>query len=136
MLKPIIILFTISTITSLAFSKDALEFTKGFLLISLIQIIIYNVYKSIMEYLALRLQVEKIKEFSKQGMEVKCPCYLEKSMFVPINLNDANIINCKECDKSISVDITAKTFMQTDMIDLDKADEALIKAYKHIQNNS
>lgn len=89
-----------------------------------------------MEYLALRLQVEKIKEFSKQGMEVKCPCYLEKSMFVPINLNDANIINCKECDKSISVDITAKTFMQTDMIDLDKADEALIKAYKHIQNNS
>ena len=57
-------------------------------------------------------------------------------MFVPIDLNDTNIFSCKECDKTFSVDITAKTFMQTDMIDLDKADEALIKAYKYIQNNS
>jgi hypothetical protein len=136
MLKPIIILCTISTITSLAFSKDALEFTKNFFLVCLIQIIFYNVYKNIIEYFALKLKVEKIKEFSKQGLEIKCPCYLEKKMFVPIDLNDTNIFSCKECDKTFSVDITAKTFMQTDMIDLDKADEALIKAYKYIQNNS
>jgi len=136
MLKPIIILCTISTITSLAFSKDALEFTKNFFLVCLIQIIFYNVYKNIIEYFALKLKVEKIKEFSKQGLEIKCPCYLEKKMFVPIDLNDTNIFSCKECDKTFSVDVTAKTFMQTDMIDLDKADEALIKAYKYIQNNS
>ena len=120
----------------MVFSNNTLDFLKGFLLASLIQIILYNVYKNIIEFFALKLKVEKIKEFSKQGMEVKCPCYLEKKMFVPIDLNDVNIFNCKECDKSISVDITAKTFMQTDMIDLDKADENLIKAYKHIQNNS
>ena len=83
----------------------------------------------------MRLQIEKIKEFSKQGMEVKCPCYLEKKMFLPINLNEVNIFDCKECSKSITVDITAKSFMQTDVIDLDKADENLIKAYKKIQNN-
>jgi hypothetical protein len=136
MLKPIIILFTISTITSLAFSKDVLEFTKNFFLVCLIQIIFYNIYKNIIEYFALKLKVEKIKQFSKQGLEIKCPCYLEKKMFVPIDLNDTNIFSCKECDKTFSVDITAKTFMQTDMIDLDKADEALIKAYKYIQNNS
>lgn len=136
MLKPIIILCTISTITSLAFSKDALEFTKNFFLVCLIQIIFYNVYKNIIEYFALKLKIEKIKEFSKQGLEIKCPCYLEKKMFVPIDLNDTNIFSCKECDKTFSVDVTAKTFMQTDMIDLDKADEALIKAYKYIQNNS
>jgi hypothetical protein len=100
------------------------------------QIIFYNVYKNIIEYFALKLQVEKLKEFSKQGMEVKCPCYLEKKMFVPIDLNEVNVFNCKECDKSISVDITAKTFMQTDMIDLDKADENLIKAYKLIQDKA
>ena len=136
MLKPILILCVISTVSSLVFSNNTLDFLKGFLLASLIQIILYNVYKNIIEFFALKLKVEKIKEFSKQGMEVKCPCYLEKKMFVPIDLNDVNIFNCKECDKSISVDITAKTFMQTDMIDLDKADENLIKAYKHIQNNS
>ena len=136
MLKPILILCVISTVSSLVFSNNALDFLKGFVLASLIQIILYNVYKTIIEFFALKLQVEKIKEFSKQGMEVKCTCYLEKKMFVPIDLNDTNVFNCKECDKSISVDITAKTFMQTEMIDLDKADEALIKAYKHIQNNS
>ena len=82
----------------------------------------------------MKLQVEKLKEFSKQGMEVKCPCYLEKKMFVPIDLNGVNVFDCKECDKSISVELNAKTFMQTDMIDLDKADENLIKAYKLIQD--
>jgi hypothetical protein len=136
MLKPILILCVISTVSSLVFSNTSLDFLKGFVLSSLIQIIFYNVYKNVIEYFALKLQVEKIKEFSKQGMEVKCPCYLEKKMFVPIDLNGVNIFNCKECDKSISVDLTAKTFMQTDMIDLDKADENLIKAYKHIQNIS
>lgn len=136
MLKPILILCVISTVSSLVFSNNTLDFLKGFLLASLIQIILYNVYKNIIEFFALKLKVEKIKEFSKQGMEVKCPCYLEKKMFVPIDLNDVNIFICKECDKSISIDITAKTFMQTDMIALDKADENLIKAYKHIQNNS
>jgi hypothetical protein len=136
MLKPILILCVISTVSSLVFSNTALDFLKGFVLASLIQTIFYNVYKNIIEYFALKLQVEKIKEFSRQGMEIKCPCYLEKKMFVPIDLNNPNIFSCKECEKSISVDITAKTFMQTEMIDLDKADENLIKAYKHIQNNS
>lgn len=135
MLKPIIILLVISTVSSLTFSGNSIEFLKGFALACLIQIIFYNIYKNIIEYFTLKLQVEKIKEFSKQGMEVKCPCYLEKKMFVPIDLNNVNTFDCKECDKCISVDLTAKTFMQTDMIDLDKADENLIKAYKLIQDN-
>jgi hypothetical protein len=134
MLKPIIILIVISTVSSLVLSSNTLDFLKYFLASSLIQVILYNVYKTIIEFLALKLQIEKIKEFSKQGMEIKCPCYLEKKMFVPIDLNGLNVYSCKECDKSISVDISTKTFMQTDMIDLDKADESLMKAYKKIQD--
>jgi len=125
----------ISTVSSLLFYNTLLDFIKGFILATLIQIIFYNVYKNVIEFLAARLQVEKIKEFSKQGMEIKCPCYMEKKMFVPIDLNNLNTFNCRECDKSVSVEVTAKTFMQTDMIDLDKADESLIKAYKKIQEN-
>jgi len=135
MLKPILILCMISTVSSLLFYNTLLDFIKGFILATLIQIIFYNVYKNVIEFLAARLQVEKIKEFSKQGMEIKCPCYMEKKMFVPIDLNNLNTFNCRECDKSVSVEVTAKTFMQTDMIDLDKADESLIKAYKKIQEN-
>jgi hypothetical protein len=136
MVKPILILCIISSIIASVFSKDWIDFVKYFLLISLIQIISYNIYKNIIEYFALRLQVEKIKEYSKQGMEIKCPCYLEKSMFVPIDLNRPNVISCKECEKTLSIDITAKTFMQTDMLDLEKADENLIKAYKFIQDKN
>jgi len=135
MVKPILILCTISSIISSVFSKNWTDFIKYFLLVSLIQTISYNIYKNIMEYFALKLQVEKLKEYSKQGMEVKCPCYLEKSMFVPIDLNGPNVISCKECEKTLSIDVTAKTFMQTDMLDLEKADENLIKAYKFIQDN-
>lgn len=135
MLKPIIILCVISTVSSLLFYNTLLDFIKGFILATLIQIIFYNVYKNVIEFLAVRLQVEKLKEFSKQGMEIKCPCYMEKKMFVPIDLNNTNTFNCKECDKSVSVEVSTRTFMQTDMIDLDKADESLIKAYKKIQEN-
>lgn len=134
MLKPILILFVISTISSLVLSNNIFDFLKYFLAVTLIQVVIYNVYRNVLEFLALKLQIEKIKEFSKQGMELKCPCYMEKKMFVPIDLNGVNVFSCKECDKSISVDISAKTFMQTDMIDLDKADEGLMKAYKQIQD--
>lgn len=135
MLKPIIILCVISTVSSLLFYNTLLDFIKGFILATLIQIIFYNVYKNVIEFLAVRIQVEKLKEFSKQGMEIKCPCYMEKKMFVPIDLNNTNTFNCKECDKSVSVEVSTRTFMQTDMIDLDKADESLIKAYKKIQEN-
>ena len=57
-------------------------------------------------------------------------------MFVPIDLNGPNVISCKECEKTLSIDVTAKTFMQTDMLDLEKADENLIKAYKLIQDKN
>jgi hypothetical protein len=60
---------------------------------------------------------------------------MEKSMFVPIDLNGSNTFSCAECSKNIVVDITAKTFMQTEMIDLEKADSAFIKAYNKIQQN-
>lgn len=135
MLKPILILCVISTVSSLLFYNTLFDLIKGFILSTLIQIIFYNIYKNVLEFLAVRLQVEKIKEFSKQGMEIKCPCYMEKKMFVPIDLNNTNTFNCKECDKSVSVEVSTRSFMQTEMIDLDKADESLIKAYKKIQEN-
>lgn len=136
MIKPLLILSAISTSLSLLFSNDLLSFVKYFIFFDIAQVIIYNVYKNVVELFATKLQNEKLKELSKQGMEVKCPCYLEKPMFVPINLNGPNGFNCNECKKNVVVDITAKTFMQTEMISLEKADEAFIKAYNKIQQNS
>lgn len=135
MIKPILILTAISTALALIFSNDVLSFVKYFILFDIAQVIIYNVYKNIIELFAVKLQNEKLKELSKQGMELKCPCYKEKGMFVPIDLNGPNTFSCAECNKNIIVDVTAKTFLQTEMIDLEKADEAFIKAYNKIQQN-
>ena len=136
MIKPILILSAISTSLALIFSNDLLSFVKYFIFFDIAQVIIYNIYKSIVELFAIKLQNEKLKELSKQGMELKCPCYLEKSMFVPINLEGPNAFSCIECKKNIIVDVTAKAFLQTEMIDLEKADENFIKAYNKIQQNS
>jgi hypothetical protein len=135
MIKPILILSVISTSLSLVFSNDLYSFIKYFIFFDILQVIIYNVYKNVVELFAVKLQNEKIKELSKQGMELKCPCYLEKGMFLPISLDGPNLFNCLECKKNIIVDVTAKTFLQTEMIDLEKADENFIKAYNKIQQN-
>ena len=90
MLKPIILLSLVSILLSFIFADTVLGYCKYFLFFSILQILFYNIYKNILEFIAMRLQIEKIKEFSKQGMEVKCPCYLEKKMFLPINLNLCN----------------------------------------------
>jgi len=135
MIKPILILSTISIALSLVFSNDALTFVKYFIFFDILQVIIYNIYKNIIELIAVKLQNEKIKELSKQGMELKCPCFLEKRMFLPLSLDGPNSFSCLECKKNIVVDITAKTFLQTEMIDLEKADENFVRAYNKIQQN-
>lgn len=135
MIKPILILSTISIALSLVFSNDILTFVKYFIFFDILQVILYNIYKNIIELLAVKLQNEKIKELSKQGMELKCPCFLEKRMFLPLSLDGPNSFSCLECKKNIIVDITAKTFLQTEMIDLDKADENFVRAYNKIQQN-
>ncbi len=68
-------------------------------------------------------------------MDVNCPCHLNIPMFVPIILNQNNSFKCGECKKNVSVDVLAKTFLETEIIDLDVADAALVEVYKKIQEN-
>lgn len=133
-LKPIGVLFLISSSVSLLFSDNVYKFLKIFFISSILQIVLYEIYKRIIQIFIEKIKNERIKEFTKQGMELKCPCYLEKSMFVPIKLDKPNEFKCLECSKNITVEITAKTFTKTDIIDLDNADAALVEIYKKIQN--
>lgn len=133
-LKPIITLSTISAIFAFSLSDGWISFLKVFIITSVVQIFIHNIYKNFVVLSAERIKNERIREFSKQGMDVVCPCYMEKKMFVPIELNTTNTFNCIECKKDCIVQITAKTFNKTDIIDLDGADAALIEVYKKLQN--
>lgn len=132
-LKPILITVVISSSISLIYSSSILNFLKYFFFVTVSQIILYNVYKNLVELIAEKIKNERIKEFTKQGIEVSCPCYLNNKMFVPIELGVDNNFNCLECKKDFSVEINAKTFLKTEMIDLDVAETDLIKAYKEIQ---
>jgi hypothetical protein len=87
-----------------------------------------------MQLFAEKIKNERIKEYTKQGMEITCPCYLDKKMLLPIDLNSVNNFKCLECSKDFTVDITAKTFLKTESIDLDKADAAFIEVVKKIQS--
>ena len=63
-----------------------------------------------------KLENDRIKEFSLQGMEVTCPCVLKKTEFVPIILNTNNTYKCDHCQKNVSVYIAAETALVTETI--------------------
>lgn len=132
-LKSLLITVLISSSLSLLCSSTVLEFFKYFIIFTIIQVICYNLYNKIDNFFFEKLKNERIKEFSKQGIELSCPCYLNKKMFIPIQLGADNSFKCLECDKNVSVEVNAKTFLKTEMIDLDEAGNEIIKAYKDIQ---
>ena len=76
-----------------------------------------------------------MKEYSKQGIEVTCPCYKEKKFLLPIKLQEDNSFSCIECKKDFSVDVSVRSFLQTDPIDIEKADAAFIEVVNKIKNS-
>lgn len=132
-LKPLLITSLISSSVAFLFSSNFLEFSKYFFVTSVCQIILYNVYKNVVEIFTEKIRNERIKEYSKQGIDISCPCHLNKKLFVPIELGADNSFKCLECKKDVSVEINAKTFLKTEMIDLDSAENEIIKAYREIQ---
>jgi len=132
-LRPLIILITISTSIALFLSESFLSFVKVFLASCIFQVLVYDIYKKIVLFFAEKIKNDRIKIYSKQGLDVKCPCYLEKPMFVPIELNSENVVKCLECQKQISIEIIPKTFLKTEMINLDNADAAISEIYNKVK---
>ena len=134
-IKSLLILFSISSSISLFFSKDFIEGIKYFLAISLIQIIFYQIYLKILSLYIQRIKLDKLKEYSKQGVEVSCPCYRENKVFIPIRLNGNNDYKCLECNKNVSVNVDIKTFLATEPLDGEATDAALLMAIEKIKQS-
>ena len=138
MIDIFISLFTLSVISScvgLFVASDLISFTKTFVVASIVQIILYSVYKQAVMFMAERLRNERIKEFSKQGMEVVCPCSKAVRTFIPIQLDQDNSYKCMDCSRNIAVGLEVKTFMTTDPVDIPKTSAALNLVYGKIANN-
>lgn len=134
-IKPILILSVVSSTFSLLISNNFFSFTKYFVAITIIQILLYNLYKTYLKLHSEKIQNERIKEFSKQGLETTCPCYQNKKVFIPIRLDSDNSYKCLDCDKNVSVKLDVKTFLTTDVIDLDKSEKEFIEAIKKIKES-
>ena len=135
-IKSILIFSLISTACALPFSFTYLDFLKYFLTFSVIQFILNKMYITYLKFLSEKIKTERLREYSKQGTEITCPCYLEKSFLLPLKFNEVNSFNCLECKRDFTVDINTRSFMKTEAIDLDKSETEFINAIKKIQKNS
>lgn len=123
MLKPIWQIIAFISITSLSgylFYINNLNTILGILLGASLQyvfnFIFISVLNSIIAIKNKKLENERIKEFTLQGLEVECPCSRKIKDFVPIILNTQNKYKCKECQKLISVYVTPSTALTTEPI--------------------
>lgn len=113
------------------FSKNNLNFIIGAIVGGAFQFVFNYIYLSVFDaIIALKnkkLENERIKEFSMQGLEVECPCSRKIRDFVPIRLNTANKYKCKECMKLISIYVTPSTALSTEpIVDTDTVNPSIL----------
>jgi len=128
----ILIFITISLISGYIFDSNKLNFLIGVLFGCAMQFIFNYMYTSVLTAsIALKnkkLENERIKEFTMQGMEVECPCSRKIRDFVPIRLNANNKYKCKECQKLITVFVTPSTALTTEpILDTDITNPNILK---------
>jgi hypothetical protein len=117
--------------TGYIFKANGLNFYIGAITGGAIQFVFNYIYETIFNaFVALKnkkLENERIKEFTMQGIEVECPCSRKIKDFVPIRLNTSNKYKCKECQKLISVYITPSTALTTEpILDTDTVNPSII----------
>lgn len=137
---PVVLLIAVAFVVAVVLSTFHVTWWLGFLVGILGQILIYNAFTSILDvYVTLKnkqLENERIAEFSYQGMEVECPCSKKRKDFVPIRLNDVNLYKCGDCEKTVSVYVSAETALQTEPIISTDTTTALAPLLANINNGS
>ncbi len=82
------------------------------------QFMLFNIFnswrKSKFELEFRRLENDRIKAYSEQGLEVTCP--VENCMhktFVPIVVSEDNEYDCPKCNVGVKIYVGTKTFLKT-----------------------
>jgi hypothetical protein len=123
------LLFALSAVIAATFSDSVWSFVRWFMLSAAAQIICYNVYRQIVLLIVKKIANDKLKEYSKQGVEVICPCARAVKNLIPIQLNTDNSYKCLDCNKNVTVKVDVQTFIETQPIDIDKSTAALDQVY-------
>lgn len=120
LLTQLIALITVSILFGIILKQFHISLFYSIPLGIILQFGIYYAFISILNaYVVLqnkKLENERIKEFSLQGLEVTCPCALKKTEFVPIVLNTNNTYKCDYCQKNVSVYVVPETALITETL--------------------
>ena len=104
--KSLLMTLVISTLTALLFSLFGFELLNVFIITLVVIFIAGFLLGQISETLAVlnnkKLENERIKEFSKQGVSVDC-AYCGEVNFTPIRFDSKNTFACNECNKQNSI---------------------------------
>ena len=130
--RSLLVLITLSLCAAFAFSSDVWGFARVFTIASIIQVVLYNVYRQIVALFAEKLFNDRISEYTKQGVEVTCPCSRAIKNLIPIQLNTDNSYKCLDCARNVTVNVEVKTFLETQPVDLDKSTAAFDAVYTEV----
>lgn len=132
-IKSIIITVAISTVVALVFLS---QFWEVFAITTALQIIIFYIINTIRDVSIQKLENQRIAEYSKQGLLLKCPCFKQNQEFVPIVLNENNSYNCELCNKPVVVSVEATTLAATVPVDIENSQEKIAQIYNKITNGN
>tara|TARA_B100001123_G_C15331728_1_gene1031444 strand:- start:2509 stop:2967 length:459 start_codon:yes stop_codon:yes gene_type:complete len=97
------------------------SFLNAFVFTFTIQIIIFNIVKYIRDGFVItkskELEVQKIREFTKQSMELSC-AHCNAKAIVPIRLDRENAFECPTCGKGNSLYINVTVARETTPLNL------------------
>lgn len=135
LLKPLVILFTISATVSGCLYSDTASFLRYFLIATFIQIIVYNMYSTFINTLHERNEIEQLAELSKQVVETRCPCPKAITQVVPITANEPTAYKCQDCNRGIVAVADVKTFLATEPVDIEQGNNLIEKLYNDAVKN-
>lgn len=115
-LKSILLTIAVSTCGSVVCYLVGLDFLKSFVILSILQISLSYIVKQIQissySIKAQEIELQKITEFSKQGMDLEC-AYCGVHNFIPLRFDQDNNFTCTSCDKDNSIYINVTTAQVT-----------------------
>lgn len=134
--RSLLVLITLSSCVAFAFSADAWGFARVFAVASIVQIVLYNIYRQIVVLFMEKITNDRISEYTKQGVEVTCPCSRAIKNLIPIQLNTDNSYKCLDCARNVTVNVEVKTFLETQPVDLDKSTAAFDAVYTEVTDKT
>lgn len=136
--SPIVIALGISIFSGYMTSLWS-EFWIGFSIALVLQFVVgmllNNHYKFIAAVEMEQQLTQRIADSAKQTLKLKCPCTKSIEQLVPIRLDDINVYKCLNCDKGINVNLTAKTALITEIIDIDATHDQVVRAMSSLTDD-